>query len=258
MKLDDVLRFDEAKLADDVAPRHIVALSGGKDSTAMALRLSEAEPRDYTYIITPTGNELPEMVEHWDRLECLLGKKLTRLGTLSLEGLIKIQKCLPSNRMRWCTRMLKIEPAIAYMRAHGGTLYVGLRADEEERQGLFDDSVAVDFPMRRWGWTEADVWSYLHERGVSIPYRTDCAWCYDQRLSQWRRLWQTNRAMYWQGAAYETMTGHTFRNPKRDSWPASLAELAREFSNGRIPRGSEDQMDLFEQAEHGRCRICNM
>lgn len=41
-------------------PLHVVALSGGKDSTAMALRLREVEPREYTYICTPTGNELPQ------------------------------------------------------------------------------------------------------------------------------------------------------------------------------------------------------
>ncbi len=43
------------------APLHIVGLSGGKDSTAMALWLHENEPRDYTYICNETGNELPEM-----------------------------------------------------------------------------------------------------------------------------------------------------------------------------------------------------
>ena len=239
---------------------NVVALSGGKDSTAMAVRLAEIEPRKYTYPITPTGNELPEMEEHWKRLERLLGKPLTRVGNHTLESLIQVQRALPSHRMRWCTRMLKIEPAIAWMAIHaqGGTLHVGLRADEEDRRGLFDSSITTDFPMRRWGWTEADVWDYLYSRNIRIPYRTDCAWCYDQRLTQWRRLWQTNPALYWRGAAYEATTGHTFRNPARDSWPAGLAELAAEFSKGRIPRGSDDQMDLFDQLEHGRCRVCNM
>jgi hypothetical protein len=43
---------------------HIISLSGGKDSTAMALRLAEIEPCDYEYLIAPTGNELPEMFDH--------------------------------------------------------------------------------------------------------------------------------------------------------------------------------------------------
>ena len=48
---------------------HIVALSGGKDSTAMTLRLAKVEPRDYRYVITPTGDELPEMYDHWRGLD---------------------------------------------------------------------------------------------------------------------------------------------------------------------------------------------
>lgn len=33
---------------DDNGIAHIVALSGGKDSTALALALAEREPREYT------------------------------------------------------------------------------------------------------------------------------------------------------------------------------------------------------------------
>ena len=53
------------------AMTHVVALSGGKDSTALALRLAEVEPREYVYLCTPTGRELPEMEAHWTRLEGL-------------------------------------------------------------------------------------------------------------------------------------------------------------------------------------------
>jgi len=60
-------------------PARIVALSGGKDSTALALRLMEVEPKPYQFCITPTGRELPEMVEHWAKLGCLLGSPLLRI-----------------------------------------------------------------------------------------------------------------------------------------------------------------------------------
>ena len=48
--------------------KHVIGLSGGKDSTALALRLAEIEPRDYEYICNETGNELPEMQAHWAKL----------------------------------------------------------------------------------------------------------------------------------------------------------------------------------------------
>ena len=51
---------------------HIVGLSGGKDSTALAIRLKELNPdANYLYVCTPTGDELPEMETHWNNLECI-------------------------------------------------------------------------------------------------------------------------------------------------------------------------------------------
>ena len=89
----------------------VVALSGGKDSTALALRLKEIEPGDYTYICTPTGNELPEMFAHWRFLGEILGKPLIPImGNTGLKGIIRRQNMLPNFRARFCTRILKIEP----------------------------------------------------------------------------------------------------------------------------------------------------
>ena len=44
-------------------PKHVVGLSGGGDSTAMALWLAENEPRDYEYICNATGNELANVLQ---------------------------------------------------------------------------------------------------------------------------------------------------------------------------------------------------
>ena len=225
----------------------------------MAIALAEREPQDYTYLITPTGNELPEMMEHWSRLECILHKPLTRVSQDTLASLIQIQNALPNARMRWCTRILKIEPCIRWMRSAGpAILYVGLRADEEERQGLYHEDIQCRYPMREWGWTEADVWEFLYKHDITIPYRTDCAWCYDQRLSQWRRLWQTHPDLYREAEAIEAKHGHTFRSPTRDHWPAALKELRAQFEAGKIPRGSDDQLTLWESEQGGRCRICTL
>lgn len=238
---------------------HIVGLSGGKDSTAMALRLAEVEPRDYLYICTPTGNEPPEMEEHWHFLGELLGKPLQRITAGTLEGMIEKQNCLPSHRMRWCTRALKIEPTIAFFRARApAIMYVGLRADEEERQGIYGDQVQSDYPLRRWGWTEPDVLDYLHKREVAIPYRTDCEWCYDQTLREWRKLHRDNPESFARAIAWEEKTGHTFRSPGRDTQPAQLVQLGAKFDEGFIPRGDTDQLGMFEEPEFRKCRVCSL
>lgn len=229
---------------------HVVALSGGKDSTAMALRLAEVEPRDYRFFCTPTGNELPEVHAHWSRLETLLGAPIERVTSKgrTLTDWIRIHGALPNHRMRWCTRQLKIEPALAFLlrlrQEHDEVVtYVGLRADEPGREGGdYGATVTYDTPLRRWGWGVDDVWRYLETRGVCVPRRTDCAWCPFQRLVEWKRLNEEHAAIYDEGAGLEVETGHTFRSPGRDTWPAPLADLRAHFLAGRKIRG-EAQYD---------------
>lgn len=236
--------------------KHVVALSGGKDSTALALALAEKEPRDYEYIFTPTGDELPELFEHIERVSGLLGKPVRRLGIgKTLTELIDEMGMLPNFRARWCTRILKIEPCIEYMTSlpAGSVLYVGLRADEEEREGIFGDDVVSDFPFRRWGWGVVDVWAYLEKRGVTIPRRTDCAQCYHQRIVEWFVLWRDNRAAWDKAVAIEQKHGHTFRTPGRDTWPVALADMAKEFERGRPIRGADKYFK-----EKDSCRVCSL
>ena len=115
---------------------HVVGLSGGKDSTAMALALAEREPQKYLYVCTPTGDELPEMEAHWTRLQEILGQKIIRLDSgKTLDSLIQHYGALPNWRQRWCTRELKIEPYERWLKeqaAKGPVVsYIGLRADED-------------------------------------------------------------------------------------------------------------------------------
>lgn len=238
--------------------KHVVALSGGKDSTALALALREREPREYEYLFTPTGNELPELFGHIERLEALLGARVTNLHAQSLADLCRANAMLPNFRARWCTRTLKIEPAIAYVQSlpPGSTLYVGLRADEAERKGIYGEDIAIRFPMREWGWTLANVWTYLAQRGVAIPRRTDCALCFNQRVGEWWNLWKDHPGHFAEGVALEAeFGGHTFRTPGRDSWPVALADLGAAFAAGAIPRGASSNGELFEGAT---CRVCTL
>lgn len=225
--------------------RRLVALSGGKDSTAMALRLAEIEPSDdYEYLITPTKRELPPMKAHWERLEELLGKPLIRIPAPSLVELITKFKALPNFRMRWCTRLIKIEPFMDFAeRASPAITYVGIRADEvigdQGREGTdWKGVVGVrqDFPLVRWGWGINRVIRYLKEREVIIPVRTDCDWCFYQRLIEWYELWRDYPELWAEGEAVELYTGHTFRSEQRDSWPAAMKDLRGEFEKGRVPK----------------------
>ena len=291
---------------------HVVAVSGGKDSTALALRLAELKPeREYSYIITPTGNEPPAMFDHWERLESLLGKRLIRLkpvynrrrrvvgvqaegktivakmrtkggwvqpvktretiispssswGEDGLRETIELHGAIPSFRQRWCTERLKILPTLVWLKHNAPIVqYVGLRADEEHRGGIYGDIPGVEqaYPFREWGWGINEVVACNDRFGVTIPERTDCDWCYHQRLAEWWWLWSTRPESYWDAAGVEAEQGHTFRSPGRDTWPAGLLELASKFAKGHKPRGVEDRLQgrLFQNCDkYATCRVCTL
>lgn len=200
--------------------------------------------------MTPTGDELPELTTHWLWLESQLGPLQRVDSGHTLGSLIRGYNSLPSWRMRWCTRRLKIQPAIEFsVRAAPAVMYVGLRYDEETRGGIYGDAVTSRYPMQEWGWGINEVREYLRRRGVTIPGRTDCARCYGQRLGEWRALWRAHPEVYASAVDDETRTGHTFRSAQRDQWPASLAALAVEFALGRHLRGTPKE---------NVCRVCSL
>lgn len=237
-------------------PKHVVALSGGKDSTAMSLCLKELHPEtDFEYVITPTGDELPEMDAHWAAIEKLLNRPLKRIGTLSLINCIEREGMIPNFRARFCTRILKIEPFIDYMGSlpNGSIMYVGLRADEDGRLGIVrpDSKFRIEYPMRLWGWGIADVMAYINRKGLQIPTRTDCGCCFFQRLPEWKTLLETYPDRYQRYVEIEKKYGHTFRSPRRDTWPADLDGLRREIVSGRKMRKTQGRRGK-------KCRFCSM
>ena len=61
--------------------RHILGISGGKDSAALAIYMNQRYPElDMEYFFTDTGEELPEVYEFISRLEGYLGKEVNRIN----------------------------------------------------------------------------------------------------------------------------------------------------------------------------------
>jgi hypothetical protein len=237
---------------------HIGAISGGKDSVAMARRLRELHPDiPFRWVCTPTGNEPAAWFEHMRELRDVIGPIIPVMHPGGFDGLIKKWNALPNWRQRWCTRILKIETFAAYLMQNApATFYVGLRADEEAREGgdyMTVPNVEMRFPMREWGWGLPEVLSYLDRVGQTIPRRTDCKLCFFQRLIEWHELWRDDLAGYLEGERYETETGYTFRSPGRDTQPTSLRELRIKFETGWVPKDTRrDPLDGM------RCRVCRM
>lgn len=243
---------------------HVVALSGGHDSTALALLLNEREPRPYTYVCTPTGDELPEMFEHWRDLGERLGSRILPIMAGTLKSVIASEGMLPNFRARFCTRKLKIEPYRKWLMEQTffskTVSYVGLRADEPGRAGgAYNDipGVQMRFPLREWGMGEDEVQATLRRFGVKCPDRTDCARCYHQRIGEWYELWRDHRDIFMDAVGDEDRIGGTYRTPGRDSWPTALRDMADRFAAGDVPTTSLNRM-ARERMEAGGCRVCSL
>ena len=231
----------------------------------MALALQEMEPRPYTFVFTPTGDELPEMEQHVKNIEGLLGSPLIRITNGTLKTISKQNNMLPNCHARFCTRLLKIKPFGRFVEyAQPAISYVGLRADEDEREGTrpggdsasIETDIQQDFPLQRWGWGINEVLGFLEEHGINIPERTDCARCPYQKLGEWYNLWLNYPEIYTDAESDEEEYGHTYRSPtgKHGPWPHDLKSLRLEFESGRVPERSLKMMDKRKNM----CRRCTL
>ena len=159
--------------------RHVLGLSGGRDSAALAVYMRQNHPElDIEYFFTDTGKELPEVYEFLVKLEGFLGKPILRLNPdRDFDFWLKqYNNFLPSAQTRWCTRQLKLRPFeqwIGPMLEGGDTVYsyVAIRADEEYREGYASkhDSLIVRLPLKEAGIDKGGVLDILEGAGLGLP-----------------------------------------------------------------------------------------
>lgn len=182
--------------------KHVLGLSGGKDSSALAIYMSQAHPElDIEYFFTDTGEELDEVYEYLAMLEGFLGKKIRYLdpGRDFKFYLAQYNQFLPSAQMRWCTKDLKIKPFEKWVKSEfteqGYTVYsyVAIRADEDFRQGLNskNGSLITKLPFKDDGIDKAGVLEILENSGLGLPTyydwrsRSGCTFCFFQQKIEW-------------------------------------------------------------------------
>ena len=74
---------DALSSLEDSSLRHIVSVSGGKDSAALAIYMRQQYPQiPVEFVFCDTRCELPETEEYLERLEALLGVAITRVSAL--------------------------------------------------------------------------------------------------------------------------------------------------------------------------------
>ena len=218
-----------------VLRRHILSLSGGKDSTALAVLMRDRLP-DVEYAFCDTGMELPETYEYLARLEAYLGRPIT---TLTHQGggfdalLAGRRNFLPSPQVRWCTDYLKIKPFERYIGDDLCFNYIGIRADEN-RKGYVSSrpNIVPKYPFVELGITKDDVLNILMDSGLGVPpyyqwrSRSGCYFCFFQQRIEWVGLLENHPDLFRRAADYEKedpITNERYTWNQRES----LADLAR-------------------------------
>lgn len=150
--------------------RHILSLSGGKDSAALAIYLRDRVP-EMEYIFSDTRKELPETYEYLQRISNYLGKEVTHLNAdVGFDHWYEMYGgMIPSNHRRWCTRALKLKPFEQYCGNDEVVNYVGLRADED-RSGYISHkpNIKAVYPFREDGLVLRDIEEILRNSGVGM------------------------------------------------------------------------------------------
>lgn len=222
--------------------KHVLGLSGGRDSAALAVYMRQHHPElEIEYFFTDTGKELPEVYEYLGRLEGFLGKSILRLNPdRDFDFWLKqYNNFLPSPQTRWCTRQLKLRPFERWLRPmlDAGTTvysYVAIRADEEYREGYTSkhDKLIVRLPFKAAGVDKPGVLDILESAGLGLPKyyawrsRSGCTFCFFQQKIEWVRLMEEHPEAFAEAKTYEK-NAVEHGSPFTWSQGESLDELAR-------------------------------
>ena len=193
--------------------RHICGISGGKDSSALAVYLRDRVP-DMEYFFCDTGAELPETYEYLDKLEITLGKPIARLNaTKGFDHWFEVYRgALPSPQMRWCTKKMKIEPIEEWVGDAEVTSYIAIRADESGRKGYVSTkpNIRAVFPFVEDGVDHDGVIRILERAGIGLPAyyewrtRSGCYFCFYQRKAEWVGLAERHPDLWEKAVAIES------------------------------------------------------
>jgi 3'-phosphoadenosine 5'-phosphosulfate sulfotransferase (PAPS reductase)/FAD synthetase len=266
------------------ATRHILSLSGGKDSTALALYMRDRVP-EMEYVFCDTDKELTETYEYLNRVEAFLGKRIVRLNARTgFDHWLEVfGGYLPSPNMRWCTKMLKLKPFEEYVGDDPVISYIGIRADED-RTGYISTKANIKavFPLKEAGIDYAGVMKILEDSGIGLPpylkwgrTHSGCYFCFFQRSIEWVRLLETHPDQFEEAMKYEKISAEAGKSftwnqemPLSDlRKPENVASIKRRFAEyqerERKNRGNRKLVEILADMEDDdddpkACLICSL
>lgn len=260
--------------------RKILGLSGGKDSTALAVYMHKYKKvKDIEFFFCDTGCELPETYEFIEKIKAKLGIHIEYLKPeLPFETLLKgrFKGFLPSAKQRWCTVHLKIIPLEKWIGTDTAISYIGIRADED-RDGYISskDNITPNYPFKEDGLTKKDIFRILEESGIGLPKyyewrsRSGCYFCFFQQKYEWVMLSERHPDLFLKAMEFETNHSDGRKYYWNEFGPLSkILEHKEEIiknhkkKNNKSNKGGKRLIDtwsmLFEEDDSKRCSLCQM
>ena len=170
--------------------REVVSFSGGKDSTAMLLRMAELNMPIDDIIYIDTGCDFPQMYEHIDKVEDYIKMPITRLKAEHDWDYYFERYSFPSHGVRWCQTKLKRDVKNKYLKGKKVNEYIGIAYDEPKR--IKDKK----YPLVEWQWTEDMCLKYCYDKGFTWGGlykhfdRLSCFCCPLKKVEEYRTLYK--------------------------------------------------------------------
>ena len=188
--------------------KHILGLSGGKDSAALAVHMNKKYPDlNIEYFFTDTRYELKETYDFLNKLKTRLDKPIHYINPRNSFDYFmkKYNNFLPSPTARWCTIEMKLKSMEAWLKpaldaGQEIITYVGIRYDERGRIGYkpTNNLIKAKFPFIEDCIDKEGVMEILDSSGLGLPdyykwrSRSGCTFCFFQRRSEWIGLKENN------------------------------------------------------------------
>ena len=242
--------------------KHILGLSGGKDSAALAVHMNQKHPEiDVEYFFTDTGYELQETYDFLNKLKTRLDKPIHYINpTNSFDYFLKkYNNFLPSQTARWCTIEMKLKSMENWLKPaldDGQEIitYVGIRYDERGRIGYkpTNDLIKAKFPFIEDCIDKEGVIEILESSGLGLPdyykwrSRSGCTFCFFQKRSEWIGL-KENHPKAWEHA--KSLEKQATDNASAFTWikDMPLTELEKPEMIAKVKEQHKKQIEKLKK-----------
>jgi len=241
--------------------KHILGLSGGKDSAALAVHMNKKYPDlNIEYFFTDTGYELKETYDFLNKLKTRLDKPIHYINPRNSFDyfLKKYNNFLPSPTARWCTIEMKLKSMEAWLKPAldaGQEIisYIGIRYDERGRIGYkpTNDLIKAKFPFIEDCVDKDGVMEILESSGLGLPdyykwrSRSGCTFCFFQKRSEWIGL-KENHPKAWEHA--KSLEKEAKDNQTKFTWikDMPLTELEKPEVIAKVKQQHQKQLEKLK------------